>query len=90
MFKIFLFGILILLIILFHFIILIKNRNQATQIYTIHTFLGSSPNNVPEDEQIEQKKSLIDGINDFFKESKEKIIDDENEDSDGDGNDIGE
>ncbi|MGG1677956.1 hypothetical protein ACIFOT_19665 [Neobacillus sp. NRS-1170] len=90
MFKIFLFVMLIVLIISILLIILIKNRNQATQIYTIQTFLGSSSNNVPEDDPIEQKKSLIDVINDFFKEQNDKIIDDDNADSDNDGDDTGE
>jgi len=83
--KIFLFVILMILMISILFIIFIKKRNQAIQIYSIQTFLGSGPYNQLDNESIEQKKSLIDSINDFFKDSTEDENIDDNEDIDGDG-----
>nr|WP_263327023.1 hypothetical protein [Neobacillus sp. Marseille-Q6967] len=89
--KIFLFVILTLIIISILLIILFKKRNQATQIYSIQTFLGSGSYNQLEDEPIEQKKSLIDVINDFFQDNNDdEIIDDDNGDIDDDGDDAGE
>jgi hypothetical protein len=86
MLKILLFSILILLIISILLIIYIKNRKQATKIYSIQTFLGSSSTAL-EDEPNEQKKSLIDVMNDYFQNSKDDMIDDDNDDigDDGDG-----
>jgi hypothetical protein len=86
MLKILLFAILIVLVISILLFIYIKNRRQATKIYTIHTFLGSSSTAL-EDEPNEQKKSLIDIINDYFLNSKDHMIDDDNDDigDDGDG-----
>lgn len=63
----------ILIVIIFS-IILIKNKKQAIQIYSIQTFLGSSSHSF-EDEPNEQKKSLIDVWNDYFVNSKDDISD---------------
>lgn len=89
MLKIFLFLILILLIISILLIFFIKNRKQATQIFSIQTFLGNSSNTL-DNEPNEQKKSLIDAINDFFKDGNDETIDDDNGDIGGDGDDAGE
>ncbi|MFJ5761987.1 hypothetical protein ACIQAA_23285 [Neobacillus sp. NPDC093182] len=79
MLKILLFAILILLIFSILLIILIKNKKQAIQIYSLQTFLGSSSNSF-EDEPNEQKKSFIDTINDFFKDDNDVQMDDDHGD----------
>jgi Sec-independent protein translocase protein TatA len=84
--KVFLISLLILLIISSLIIILIQKKKAPTQFLSIQTFLGGSSNSVSEDELNEQKKSLIEKINDFFKDSK----DDVNEDNSDDGDDAGE
>lgn len=83
MLKILLFAILILLIFSILLIILIKNKKQAIQIYSLQTFLGSSSNSF-EDEPNEQKKSFIDTINDFFKDDNDVQMDDNDGDIGGD------
>jgi hypothetical protein len=87
MLKIVLFAILIVIVFSILFFILIKNKKQAIQIYSLQTFLGSSSHSF-EDEPNEQKKSLIDVLNDYFKNSKDDISDG-NEDI-GDDGDAGE
>ncbi|WP_071395101.1 hypothetical protein [Bacillus tuaregi] len=69
------------------FIILKNHRRQATQTYSLQTFLISSSDDLLEDKQNEQKKSLIEKINDYlFKDSDNEMINDDNEDI-GDGGD---
>lgn len=87
MIKIFLFGILILLVISIILILFFIRRKQAFQIYSIRTFLSSSSNNEFQDEPNELKVPLIQTINHFFKE----IHDDFADDGDiGGGDDAGE
>lgn len=82
MLKFLLFAIIILLIFSILLILLIKNKRQAIQIYSLQTFLGSS--SLFEDEPNEQKKSFIDTINDFFKDDNDVQMDDDHGDPGGD------
>jgi hypothetical protein len=81
MLKIVLFAILIVIVFSILLFILIKNKNQAIQIYSLQSFLGSSPHSF-EDEPNEQKKSLIDVLNDYFKNSEDDMSDDNGDDGD--------
>lgn len=63
------------------FFILIKNKQQLIQTYSISTFLGTST----DDEILEQKQSIIEKINNFFNDSK-----DEDDNIDDGGDDTGE
>lgn len=87
LFKIFIIAFIILLSITILFIILKNHKRQATQIISIQTFLGSNSYNLLENEPIEQKKSLIETIKDyFFNDKDDENIDDGNDDiGDGDG-----
>lgn len=78
MLKFLLFAIIILLIFSILLILLINNKKQAIQIYSLQTFLGTSSSF--EVEPNEQKKSLIDTINDFFKVDNEIEMDDDHGD----------
>ncbi|MDQ1002131.1 hypothetical protein QFZ28_002531 [Neobacillus niacini] len=83
MLKIVLFAIFILIIFSILLFILIKNKNQAIEIYSLQTFLRNSSNSF-EDEPNEQKKSLIDIFNDYFKNSKDDMSSDNGDSDDGD------
>lgn len=63
------------------FFILIKNKQQLIQTYSISTFLGTST----DEEILEQKQSIIEKINNFFNDSK-----DEDDNIDDGGDDTGE
>ena len=90
LFKTLLLTFLLLLFITILIIVLIKKRKEAIQVYSIQTFLSGSAYSVLENEPDEQKKSLVESINDFFKDNNEN--NDEGDDSDigGDGDDAGE
>ena len=90
MLKIFFIAFLIPLVIILFLVILIKNRRQAIHTYSIQTFLGNSTYNLLDEEPNEQKKTLIERINVFFKDSNDKNIDDGNDDIGDDGDDAGE
>ena len=87
MFKIFIIAFIILLTITILFIILKNYKRQATYIISLQTFLGS---NHLENEPIEQKKSLIETINDYFNDKDDEIIDDGDGDIGDGGDDAGE
>ena len=86
MFKIFIIAFIILLTITILFIILKNYKRQATYTISIQTFLGS---NHLENEPIEQNKSLIETIKDYFNDKSDEVIDDGIDDIDG-GDDAGE
>jgi hypothetical protein len=87
MLKIVLFAILLVIVFSILLFILIKNKKQAIQIYSLQSFFGSSSHSI-EDEPYEQKKSLIDVLNDYFYNSKDDMSDDNGDI--GDDGDAGE
>ncbi len=93
MFKFILIALIIFLAIFILYIILIVNRRQATQIFSIQTFLGKSSYNLLNNEPLEQNKSLIEKINDYFNDKDDdddEIIDDGHDDIGDGGDDAGE
>ena len=86
MLKIVIIAFIILLSITILFIVLKNHKRQATQTISIQAFLGSNSYNLLDNEPIEQKKSLIEAIKDFFNDKDDENIDDGNGDiDDGDG-----
>jgi hypothetical protein len=78
--------ILIIVVICLYFIS--RHKKQAIQVYTLGSFLND--HHLKEDEN--QKKSLIDTINDFFDDKDDKGTTDNSDkgDSDDEGDDGGE
>jgi len=90
LFKIFLIAFIVFITIMILFIILIVNRRHTIQTFSIQTFLGNSSYNLFDKEPIEQKKSLIETINDYFNDKDDEIIDDGDGDIGDGGDDAGE
>lgn len=73
--------IIILLIIVISLTLFSKYKKQAVKIYTIESFLNGHHLNENED----QKKNLIDRINDIFDGSKDNVDNDASDDGDDGG-----
>ncbi|MEH7501587.1 hypothetical protein V7152_06000 [Neobacillus drentensis] len=84
MFKIILIVLIIILAIIILSFMLIFNRKQATETFSIPTFLENNSYNQFDNVPMEQHKSIIEKINDYFKvKDEENIIDGDSNDDDG-------